>query len=168
MTTDHLDLFLTATDPIGSDDDLTEDIPSRPRLLLPFWVHVDARARVERGEFQSIRELFQVAIAAFLVQLADADEFQRGLTHAQKVLRDLGISIPFPNRRNPAQSHQMQAEEDAPPFPVDSDRTDGEESAARAAVEEWVDELIDADDASHDDASAVAVSHAKPDPGRRQ
>jgi hypothetical protein len=43
MTHLQPDLSLTPTDPVGSDDDLTEDIPSRPRLLLPYWVYAHAR-----------------------------------------------------------------------------------------------------------------------------
>ena len=164
MRTHDLDLSLTTTDPVGSDDDLTDDIPSRPRLLLPFWVYAHARARVSRGEFRDIRELFQIAIADFLVHLAEVDEFQPRGIRAERTLQELGIPLPQAVRNEPPTAPQ--AEEESPPFPLDSDRTDDGESFAREAVEEWVAELIDGGaDVDGEQTPGDGVSHAKP--GRR-
>lgn len=163
MIDDRLDLSLAATEPLGSDDDLTDDIPSRPRLLLPFWVYAHARIRVERGEFRSVSDLFQVAIAAYLAHLAAEDECDRGLTDADKALRALGVTSSSAAAYPEVPARRGEDEEDAPPFPADSDRSPAEDSAAREALESWVDELLETIE-----ANPAAVSQATPGQRRPQ
>src|SRR5579863_10294910 len=43
----------------------------------------------------------------------------------------------------PTEAPPSSPDDEAPPFPAGPDRTDGEENAAREAVESWADELLD-------------------------